>query len=124
MNVDIEIRENPRHIFYKITGTLTLEGFIEAATQVGAVSEDSEIVHILADYRELSFDINMASVFEMPDELELLGMPIDTKSAVLHSGDSETDEKFEMFKMLARSKGHIVELFTDEQDALKWLSEK
>ncbi len=124
MKIDIEIRENPRHIFYKITGTLTLEGFIEAATQVGAVSEENEIVHIFADYREVNFDINMASVFEMPDELELLGMPIDTRSAVLYPANSETDEKFEMFKMLARSKGHIVELFTDEQDALKWLSEK
>ncbi len=124
MKIFIEIRENPRHIYYKITGKLTLESFIEAAIRVGAVSEENEIYHVVGDYREVIFDINMASVFEMPDELELLGMPIKTRSAVLYPGDSETAEKFGMFKMLARSKGHIVELFTDEQDALKWLSEK
>ncbi len=124
MQLETEIRSNPEHIFYKVTGSLTFQQLIEVAYKIDVISKEKNIINVVADYREAVFDINMASLFEIPEQLETAGMPIETKSAVLYIKGTEFSEKIETYLFLARSRGHIIELFTDENKALVWLRKK
>ena len=79
------------------------------------------ITDYLVDFRGMTPDLSVTTIYELPRILEKLGDTRESRTAMVVSPESEKKEDFSFFETVSLNQGFQVKLFTDLQEATQWL---
>ena len=77
---------------------------------------------LLSDDRHLLLQLLTVELFDLPGILEHLGLDKTDRITVVYCEDSPMRSDFEFFENVAVNRGYAVKLFTDADEARRWLN--
>ncbi len=105
-------------------GTIDIKVLREYALEMKNFQNPDAVHRILTDYREAHIDLSTLQLFHLPEShdqlLKTVGFNVHRiKRAILYNPKDHGSASF--FETVALNRGHMVKIFTNEEEAKTWL---
>lgn len=121
MFYEIDYINEQDYIMVTVTGDLTLPTLKELAVDVAGFIEQYGCNRILNDMRQANLTGDAFNIYNMPKTASQAGIGPHCRRALLVS---ELSSDFHFLETVFINQGHIVKIFTDLDEALRWLLNK
>jgi len=121
MSYEIDYINEQDYIVVTVTGDFGLSSLKEMAADVAGSIERHGCSRILNDMREARLTGNSFNIYNMPKTASQAGIGPRCRRALLVK---ERTSDFHFLETVFINQGHIVKLFTDLDEALRWLLNK
>ena len=87
--------------------------------------KENGINKYLVDHRNMMFEsfLSVLDIYHLPKDIEKIGGKPSNKVAVIISSENERKNDFAFLETVFHNNGSRVSIFTQEDEALEWLSE-
>jgi hypothetical protein len=120
MDSDISFNSEINVVCVKATGELNHETGARIAERTLRVIAKHKCNKIFCDYSKMKVTASFWEIYENPILFDLWGIPHNFNIAVIYSQD---EDSFKFWEARMQNAGFIVRVFTQEEEALKWLTE-
>ena len=115
---------NNNLLFGKFYGIIDVDVLREYVLKMKNFQNPGDVQRIFTDYREAHFDLSTLQLFHLPEKhdklLKSFGFNVHRiKRAILY--DPKDRDLATFFETVAVNRGHMVKVFTNEEDARAWL---
>ena len=125
MNWEIKYLLQEGVVTVKISGTLTdIDENQKMVAEALAVAKEHGTTKCLLDDRDLTLDMKIMDIYDVPELLSNLGVPRNYRVALVVAESARHDEGFTFYETRAFNMGYHHRLFTDIQTALDWLTDQ
>jgi len=76
----------------------------------------------MVDYSKAILEMPIAGIYKLPDLFDAMGLPRQTKIAIVLPADPANMHKYTFFDDVANSRGYLVQLYWDTTHAMAWLA--
>lgn len=118
MKTKAQFNEADRYIRVDTSGVIDLDAVAEVLKEIPILIQRYGSKRILHDLRRADIQLDTHDIYFTPQKIQEAGYH-DTKRALLFS--AENKQEFTFFETVSANRGHLVQVFTDECKALKWL---
>jgi hypothetical protein len=101
-------------------GQLDLKASKAMLGKIRSAAKGKEAFDILIDLRHTTLKMSTVDIWDLSAGLRELGVNLETKTAVLIAKEMSAD-KAEFLRLCATSRGFRINIFTDYEEAMKWL---
>ena len=116
--------EDDRVVSVTTSGIMNLVLIKQVATEAHAIATEHGTGKYLADDRQMVPDLSTLEIYELPAELERLGLKKSDKVAVVYAEDSPKADDFKFFNDVAQNQLFTIQIFTRVEEAAEWLTSK
>ena len=120
MSWHIEHSKRDKLLLVTATGPVSTEDVQAQATQGIEIIKREQLQAVLADYSSAVLEMPIMEIYKMPDMFETLGLPKQTRMAILLPSDPVNMHKYTFFDDTATNRGYQVKLFWEESHAIDW----
>ena len=120
MGSDISFNSELNVVCVKATGELNNETGAWIAERALEVIAKHKCDKIFFDYSKMKVTASFSDIYENPMLFDLWGITHNISIAVVYSQD---EEKFKFWETRMKNNGFLARVFTQEDEALKWLTE-
>jgi hypothetical protein len=117
----IEYWKKEHIISAKISGPINLDTLKRFASEIIVALSIHNVTKVLTDYRDVTLDVSILDIYELPKILKKLGYSPRIQIAVVYSEASEQKESFLFYENALRYDGFFHRVFTDLLESLAWL---
>jgi hypothetical protein len=121
---DIKLLKDRGVIYVQQSDHMDKNTITKITEEVLRYGKEYGIDKYLIDHRSMMFDsfLSVVDIFDLPNEVVKIGAKFSNKVAVLISSENERINEFHFLETVFHNKGLRVDIFTEEDEALKWLS--
>ncbi len=118
-----EVVFNPEEEFVHLTieGSHQLEDIREMCVELFSVAKVEETWRLLIDTRASTAQLSTLDIYKMPKLFQSLGLRRNSRVALLFSGASVQKTTFSFVRTVSRNQGFNIALFTEAEEAIRWL---
>ncbi|MGE5624845.1 MAG: hypothetical protein ACM3ZT_04780 [Bacillota bacterium] len=120
MSWNIEHSKSENLLRVTATGPVSTEDVHAQAMQSIDIIKREQLPGAVIDYSKAILEMPVVEIFKMPDMFDDLGLPRQTRMAVLLPSDPVNMHKYTFFDDTATNRGYLVKLFWEQSHALNW----
>ena len=107
-------------IMASMEGNVDRDVLREFVTELARVSNTNKCYRILNDMRKARLKLGFLSLYNIPRMVKAAGLNLSSRRAIVAREDLKD---YSFFRSIARKQGQRVKVFTDYDEAIKWLFE-
>ena len=119
MAKDITFNTDHNVLCFKAIGEQNSKTRVEFAEKLLNIAKEFNCWKVLCDYTQSRVTAGTLEIYRIPSQLEQIGIPRYFKIAVIYSSDKES---YIFWETRARNADFTTRVFTDKDEALKWLN--
>ena len=122
MNYKTFLSENGNYVICEVTGLITQENSHEFTEASNRLLSAANVKRLLTDVRNATNELSVSQNYKYAyEDMGDLNLRRDVRSAIL---TNKGDRSHDFIETVAQNAGYNVRIFSDEQTAIAWLTDK